>query len=199
VAAAVKQLRLVQRETERCSAIVRNLLDFARERPLTLKDISVNQVVEEALVLVGNQARLANVVIEKRLGDVPPVRADFGQIRQALINLIINACDAMPQGGRLTLETAADEAAGVVEVRIGDTGCGIPADVLPRVLDPFFTTKDKGTGLGLSVVYGIVERHGGSLDIASQVGVGTTVTIRLPAAAQAARAAPQAGAAASSA
>jgi two-component system NtrC family sensor kinase len=129
---------------------------------------------------------------------VPPVRADFGQIRQALINLIINACDAMPQGGRLTVETAADEAAGVVEVRIGDTGCGIPADVLPRVLDPFFTTKDKGTGLGLSVVYGIVERHGGSLDIASQVGMGTTVTIRLPAA-PATAAAPRAGAAASSA
>ena len=195
-AAAVKQLRLVQRETERCSAIVRNLLDFARERPLTLKDISVNQVVEEALVLVGNQARLANVAIEKRLGDVPPVRADFGQIRQAIINLIINACDAMPQGGRLTLETAADGASGLVEVRVSDTGCGIPADVLPRVLDPFFTTKDKGTGLGLSVVYGIVERHGGSLDIASQVGVGTTVTIRLPAAARAAAAvAGQAGAA----
>jgi two-component system NtrC family sensor kinase len=198
VAAALKQLRLVQRETERCSAIVRNLLDFARERPLTLKDISVNQVVEEALVLVANQARLSNIAIEKRLGAVPPVRADFGQIRQALINLIINACDAMPQGGRLTVETAADEAAGVVEVRIGDTGCGIPADVLPRVLDPFFTTKDKGTGLGLSVVYGIVERHGGSLDIASQVGMGTTVTIRLPAA-PATAAAPRAGAAASSA
>jgi two-component system NtrC family sensor kinase len=175
---AVKQLKLVQRETERCTAIVRNLLDFARERPLDLKDVSVNQVIEEALVLVGNQARLSGIELVKSFGDVPAVHADFGQLRQACLNLLINACDAMAGGGRLTLATRTLD--GAVEIAVTDTGCGISKEHLSKVLDPFFTTKEKGTGLGLSVVYGIVERHAGSIDISSEVGVGTTVTIRLP-------------------
>ena len=178
-AAAVKQLRLVQRETERCTAIVRNMLDFARERPLTLTDIGVNAVIDEALMLVANQAKLQDIRLEKSLGDLPLVHADSGQLRQALINIIINACDAMVGGGRLTVVTRVD-ARGMVEVRVSDTGCGIPPEHLAKVLDPFFTTKEKGTGLGLSVVYGIVERHKGKLDIRSEVGKGTTVSIRLP-------------------
>jgi len=177
---AVKNLKLVQRETERCTAIVRNLLDFARERPLDLKDVSVNQVIQEALVLVGNQARLANITLVKALDEVPPVHGDFGQLRQALINLLINACDAMPSGGRLEISTR-QLSSGHLEVEVKDSGCGIPKEHLSKVLDPFFTTKDKGTGLGLSVVYGIVERHGGTIDLVSDVGVGTTVSIRLPA------------------
>jgi two-component system NtrC family sensor kinase len=136
-------------------------------------------VLEDALVLVGNQARLANIELVKGLGDVPLVRADFGQLRQAVINLLINACDAMPKGGRLEVATRVVPA-GFVEIAVADTGCGIPKEQLSKVLDPFFTTKEKGTGLGLSVVYGIVERHAGALDIASEVGAGTTVTIRLP-------------------
>jgi two-component system NtrC family sensor kinase len=179
--AAIRQLKLVQRETERCSAIVRNLLDFARERPLDLKDVSINQVLDDALVLVGNQARLANVRLVKAFGDVPPVHADFGQLRQAMINLLINACDAMPSGGELELTTHAADDGRTVTVAVRDSGCGIPKEQLSKVLDPFFTTKEKGTGLGLSVVYGIVERHAGTIDIASEVGVGTTVTIALPA------------------
>ena len=178
-AAAVKQLRLVQRETERCTAIVRNMLDFARERPLTLTDIGVNAVIDEALMLVANQAKLQDIRLEKSLGDLPLVHADSGQLRQALINIIINACDAMVGGGRLTVVTRVD-ARGMVEVRVSDTGCGIPPEHLAKVLDPFFTTKEKGTGLGLSVVYGIVERHGGKVEIQSEVGKGTTVIIRLP-------------------
>jgi two-component system NtrC family sensor kinase len=180
-AAAVKQLKLVQRETERCTAIVRNLLDFARERPLDLRDVSVNQALDDALALVGNQARLANIEVAKRWGDVPLVHADFGQLRQAFINLLINACDAMPEGGRMSLTTRSDSG-GDVEIVVADTGCGIPEEHLSKVLDPFFTTKERGTGLGLSVVYGIVERHNGRIDIASTVGVGTTITLRLPAA-----------------
>jgi two-component system NtrC family sensor kinase len=179
-ARAVKHLQLVQRETERCTAIVRNLLDFARERPLTLVDLSVNGVLDEALVLVTNQARLQNIELVKEFGATLLVHADFGQLRQAFINIVINACDAMPQGGRLVLTTE-DTPAGVA-VQVTDTGTGIPHDVLSKVLDPFFTTKEKGTGLGLSVVYGIVERLGGALTIDSTVGVGTTVQIMLPAA-----------------
>jgi len=176
---AVKHLQLVQRETERCTAIVRNLLDFARERPLDPKDVSINQVIDEALGLVSSQARMASITVHRSLSEVPLVHGDFGQLRQAVINLLINACDAMPQGGDLTVSTklTADE---TVELGIADTGCGIPQEHLSKVLDPFFTTKEKGTGLGLSVVYGIVERHGGSVDLVSTVGEGTTVLLRLP-------------------
>jgi two-component system NtrC family sensor kinase len=176
----IKHLSLVQRETERCSAIVRNLLGFARERPMTLSDADVNAALEEALFLVHNQVALQNITLERALGDIPSVYADFGQLRQAFANIIINACDAMPKGGTLRVATSkvGDDA---VEVRITDSGTGIARELLSKVFDPFFTTKEKGTGLGLSVVYGVIERHGGKLTIDSTPGVGTTVTIRLPA------------------
>jgi len=182
-AASVRQLKLVQRETERVSAIVRNLLDFARQRPLSLKPIDVNTVVEEALSLLANQIAIQGIALEKHLSATPAVLADFGQLRQAFINIALNACDAMPKGGTLTVSSAAIRDEAMVEVRFTDTGEGIAAEHLPKILDPFFTTKEKGTGLGLSVVYGIVERHGGNLDIRSQVGKGTTVVIRVPVAA----------------
>jgi two-component system NtrC family sensor kinase len=175
----VRHLRLVQRETERCTAIVRNLLGFARERPRARSDVDVNAALDEALFLVSSQVGIQNIALERQLEPVPPVRADFGQIRQAFANLLINACDAMPKGGTLRASTrlTGDE---MVEVVIADSGTGIPRDVMSKVLDPFFTTKEKGTGLGLSVVYGVVERHGGRLMLDSEPGHGTTVTIRLP-------------------
>ncbi len=180
-ATAVKNLALVKRETERCSAIVRNLLDFARERPLKLVDTDLAAVVDEALALVTNQAKLQNVTILRDVAHVPPVYGDFGQLRQACVNVIINACDAMKEGG--TLRVALGEEGDAVVLSFADTGVGIPPEYLAKVIDPFFTTKEKGTGLGLSVVYGIVERHGGTVDLSSTVGVGTTVTFRLPTAA----------------
>jgi two-component system NtrC family sensor kinase len=140
----------------------------------------VNVALDEALFLVQNQFALQNIALERHFGPVPPVRADFGQLRQAFANIIINACDAMPNGGTLRVRTRVVPPDHVVEVVIGDTGTGIPRELLSKVLDPFFTTKEKGTGLGLSVVYGVVERHGGKLSIDSQPGAGTAVTIRLP-------------------
>jgi two-component system NtrC family sensor kinase len=178
--ALVKHLLLVQRETERCSAIVRNLLDFARERPLALKDVNVNLVVEEAVQLLGNQVQIQNVTLEKRLGHVPVVEGDFGQLRQACVNVIMNACEAMQRGGRLSIDTALVGDGAWVELAFADTGPGIAPDVLSKIFDPFFTTKEKGTGLGLSVVYGIVERHGGKIDLTTEVGKGTRLAIRLP-------------------
>lgn len=191
----LRHLRLVQRETERCTAIVRNLLGFARERPLTLGDVDVNAALEEALFLASSQIAIQNISLERELSKVPPVRADFGQIRQAFANLILNACDAMPKSGTLRVRSSRSPGGGPVEVVIADTGCGIPPEVLSKVLDPFFTTKEKGTGLGLSVVYGVIERHGGKLDIQSRPGAGTTVTIRLPVAAPAPEMADATGAA----
>jgi two-component system NtrC family sensor kinase len=179
----LRNLKLVEREAERCTAIVRNLLDFARQRPLTLQAVDLNAVVEEALSLVANQLALKGVAIDTRLTPLPPVQADYGQLRQACVNVALNACDAMGAGGRLTVSTAHVPDRGGVEVLFEDTGVGIPEEHLARVFDPFFSTKEKGTGLGLSVVYGIVRRHEGELDVQSRVGVGTRLRMRLPAAA----------------
>jgi two-component system NtrC family sensor kinase len=176
----VKHLHLVERETERCSAIVRNLLDFARERPLALKDLHVHAVVEEALQLLANQIQIQGVVLEKRLAPVPVVEGDFGQLRQACVNVVMNACEAMARGGRLVVEAAVVEGGRWVELAFQDSGPGIPPDHMSKIFDPFFTTKERGTGLGLSVVYGIVERHGGKIEIQTEVGKGTRVMIRLP-------------------
>jgi two-component system NtrC family sensor kinase len=175
----VKHLLLVERETERCTAIVRNLLDFARERPLTLREVDLNAVVNEALQLLGNQVTILGIHLERRLTTVPPVAGDFGQLRQACVNVVMNACEAMGRGGHLTVETAVVEDGRWVEVAITDTGPGIASDHLSKIFDPFFTTKERGTGLGLSVVYGIVDRHGGKIEIKSEVGKGTRIAFRI--------------------
>ena len=111
---------------------------------------------------------------------MPLVEADFGQLRQACVNVIMNACEAMGRGGTLAIEVSPVEAGRWVEVAFSDTGPGISPEHLTKIFDPFFTTKEKGTGLGLSVVYGIIERHGGKIEIQSEVGKGTRVAIRLP-------------------
>ncbi|MHB8873425.1 MAG: sensor histidine kinase [Myxococcaceae bacterium] len=181
---SAKLLKLVQRETERCSTIVRNLLDFARQRPLSLKAVDVNGALDETLSLLSNQLSMQKVKLERRLSPVPPVMADFGQLRQAFLNIVLNAAEAMREGGTLGVSSGLIPG-GLVEITVSDSGVGIPPDILPRVIDPFFTTKERGTGLGLSVVYGIVERHGGRVEIGSLVGKGTTVVVRLPAVAAA--------------
>jgi two-component system NtrC family sensor kinase len=176
----VKNLLLVQRETERCSAIVRNLLDFSRERPLTVVEVDLIAVVDEALQLLANQIHIQGITIDRRLPSIPRVQGDFGQLRQACVNVIMNACEAMARGGRLTIESSVMEGGKQVELAFTDTGPGIAPDVLSKIFDPFFTTKERGTGLGLSVVYGIVERHGGKIELRSEVGKGTRVALRLP-------------------
>jgi two-component system NtrC family sensor kinase len=177
---SVKHLKLVQRETERCTAIVRNLLDFARQRPLSLKDVDVTAVLDEATSLVGHQAKLKNIVIDRQIEPVPFIQADFGQLRQAFVNIMLNGCEAMTQGGTLTITCRPTPDRKQVVAVFKDTGVGIPPDRLAKIFDPFFSTKEMGTGLGLSVVYGIVERHSGTISIQSEVGTGTTMTVRLP-------------------
>ena len=178
--ASVKHLKLVQRETERCTAIVRNLLEFARQRPLSLKEVDVAAVIDEAVSLVGHQATLHGLTINRRADPVPVIQADFGQLRQAFVNIMLNGFEAMQPYGSLTIVCRVTPDRTQVEVVFTDTGSGIPPDRLAKIFDPFFSTKEKGTGLGLSVVYGIIERHGGTVGIESQVGVGTAMTVRLP-------------------
>ncbi len=176
----VRNLALVQRETERCSAIVRSLLDFARDRPVELRRMNANAAVEEALQLIAHQAALQGLTLERRLAPTPDVMGDFGQLRQAVVNVVLNAVQAMGKSGTLTVTTRAAKDGGV-EIAVADTGPGIEKDALQRLFEPFFTTKEKGTGLGLSVVYGILQRHGGDVEVQSERGRGTTFTLKLPA------------------
>ncbi|MFY3742354.1 sensor histidine kinase [Anaeromyxobacter sp. Red801] len=175
-----RNLALVEREAQRCSAIVRNLLDFARERPMAKKPVDPGAAVEEALSLIANQIAIQGVKLQRDLPPLPQVLADFGQLRQAFVNVAMNACEAMgAKGGRLRVSARAPE--GAVEIAFADDGPGMPPERVSHIFDPFFTTKEKGTGLGLSVVYGIVQRHGGTIAVDSTEGQGTTFTLRLPA------------------
>jgi two-component system NtrC family sensor kinase len=202
--AALQQLAVVERETQRCVSIVRNLLDFARQREPSFQAVDLVVVVEEALSLLANRMAIQNVEVAREFAPLPTVQADFGQLRQAFVNILMNACDAMPGGGKLRMVTRevalpgdgtgrtlsptgktappVAPSARFAEVTISDTGQGIAPQDLSKIFDPFFTTKEKGTGLGLSVVYGIVEKHGGKIAVDSRVGQGTTVTLRFPAA-----------------
>ncbi|HEX9897765.1 MAG TPA: ATP-binding protein, partial [Candidatus Methylomirabilis sp.] len=197
--AALQQLALVERETQRCCSIVRNLLDFARQREPSFQPVDLRTAVDEALSLLANRLGIQNVEVTREFGLIPTVRADFGQLRQAFLNILMNACEAMPGGGRLRVITREVVLPGdgmgrvlsptgktgppvrFAEVSISDTGQGIAPEHLSKIFDPFFTTKEKGTGLGLSVVYGIVEKHGGRISVDSRVSQGTTVTLRFPA------------------
>jgi two-component system NtrC family sensor kinase len=176
---ALARLRLIERETGRCSAIVRNLLDFARQRPVDLRDVDVHVNLEESLHLIAHQIQLAGLTLDADLDGHPVVRADFGQLRQAFVNVLLNAVEASKRGDTLQVRSVTDPK-GEVVVSVTDTGVGIDEEHLNHILDPFFTTKEKGTGLGLSVVYGIVEGIGGKFEVTSRKGQGTTVRIRLP-------------------
>jgi two-component system NtrC family sensor kinase len=179
-------LDVIVRETQRCRGIVKGLLDFARQSPPEKHPSNLNEVVERALDIVRTQLAAHGVHAEKHLrDDLPPVNADPNQIQQVLVNLLLNANDAIGEkGGFIFVESDAvpDEKMGpAVEIRVRDTGCGIPAASLEHIFDPFYSTKGKkGTGLGLAVVWGIVQEHNGRIDVQSEVGQGTTFRVRLP-------------------
>ncbi len=185
-AACLRNLGLIQRETERCTRIVRSLLDFARARPIEMNDVDATTALDEAVSLTQHKLQLQQVAVTKNLEGPAIVRGDFGQLRQVFVNLILNACDAMPKGGTLSITSRKVDSGRAVEIDFADTGTGIAPEILSRIFDPFFTTKEMGTGLGLSVVYGVVEKHGGSMKAQSRPGEGTTMTVRLPLAGEAA-------------
>lgn len=176
-----EDLNVIIHETTRVARIVRGLLDFARERPVRKAPMDLNEVVRHTILLLGNQEAFQNIVVVDDLADhLPRVNGDSNQLEQVLLNLALNACEAMPQGGTLALATSAED--GKVVVRVTDTGHGIKPDHLDQIFEPFFTTKPvgKGTGLGLSVSYGIVRQHNGSLEVESEEGKGSTFTVTLP-------------------
>ncbi len=174
-------VRSIEREALRCKNLVQDLLVFSRQARTRTEEFDVNEAVESALSLVQAQARVRSVELRKDAGLTGRMRGDRNQIQQVVINLCSNAIDAMPEGGTLTVRTRRG-ASGQVILEIEDNGSGIPLELRTKIFEPFFTTKEpgRGTGLGLSLVHEIVAKHGGEIDLRSEVGRGTTFTVRLP-------------------
>ncbi len=178
-----EDLRVIVNEALRCRKIVKQVLDFARESKLEKEPANINDVIRQSLTMLEKLANFQNVKIVTELAeDLPMLNLDMTQMRSVFNNLAINAADAMPQGGTLTIRTWHKQEKNAVVIEVIDTGVGIAEENIGRVYDPFFTTKEvgKGTGLGLAVTYGIVNRHNGTIEIKSKVGEGTTFTITLP-------------------
>jgi two-component system, NtrC family, sensor kinase len=169
-------------QTERIRKIVENLLDFSRQKKQELQESNLKEIVQLSLALVGNNLKLAEVKPHVDLpDDLPQIYVDVSQIEQVLVNLFINAIQAMPEGGDLFVRGGYDQKTDYLVLEVRDTGLGIPKDLLPNIFDPFFSTKStKGTGLGLSVSYGIIRQHHGDITVESEEGLGTRFTIKLP-------------------
>jgi PAS domain S-box-containing protein len=178
---STKVLEKIERQTFRAAKIVNGLLNLARPAQTDAGPVEVNAVINDVLSLLEHQLRTGRIQVRKELAPAGPIVQGIEyKLQQVFLNLLLNARDAMPRGGWLTIATRTDEEAAIVE--IGDTGSGIRADQMSRIYDPFFTTKDlgKGTGLGLSITYGIVQEHGGTITCDSVVGQGTRFTLTLP-------------------
>jgi signal transduction histidine kinase len=183
-------LQTIQNEIFRCKGILRSLLDFARPTAGTFREIDMNELIKEVILLVNHRAKRLNHHIVLRLDrDVPKIHADPGNLRQVFMNIIINSMYFTPEGGSITIATEIDtdtEQArrnGGIKVTISDTGAGIEPAIIDKVFDPFFTTKPvgDGTGLGLAICHKIIEEHGGNIDVVSEAGDGTVFIIRFPA------------------
>jgi signal transduction histidine kinase len=174
-------LEKIAKQTCRASEIVNSLLNFSRTSTTSFGDVNLNRVVQETLSLLDHQLQKSGIEIRSHLEpDLPPIHGNAGKLQQVFLNLFLNARDAMAAGGALEVRTWSEAAGARIEV--ADTGHGIAPEHLHRVYDPFFTTKAarKGTGLGLSVSYGIIQEHGGSIEVANRRGGGARFRIELP-------------------
>jgi two-component system, NtrC family, sensor kinase len=176
-------LDLIASESRRCGDLVKNLLTFSRTTPMNLQPTNVNSVIDQALRLIQHQVELSAIHVEEHLDpDLPLIDCDGAQIEQVLLALLMNATDAMPQGGNLWITSTADAEANQLRIVVRDDGAGIPPEILPRIFEPFLTTKEtgRGVGLGLAISHSILERHSGTIAVQSEVGKGTTFTVTLP-------------------
>jgi PAS domain S-box-containing protein len=189
------ELEIIVAQTDRITTLIQQLLNFARPARMTMQPVKLNDLLREVVGLTEHQIAKEQITVRTEFhADLPAIQGDSNQLEQAFLNIVINAWHAMPAGGTLTLRTRSTPAANRrsragrrmpvgVEVSISDTGVGIPAEVLPRIFDPFFSTKGvgKGTGLGLAITRRILEDHRGTIEVSSEVGQGTTFTAWLPA------------------
>jgi two-component system NtrC family sensor kinase len=176
-------LRIIERESRRCGDLMKNLLAFARQAPPQRAPVQLNVVVDRAVRLVAHQYELAGTALITELPpDLPEVPCDAGQIQQVLIVLLANAAEALGKGGEVVVRTAADAGRQGVLFSVSDNGPGIAPDLAEKIFEPFFSTKDHQhrTGLGLAVAKGIIDRHGGSIELDSAPGAGAEFTIHLP-------------------
>jgi signal transduction histidine kinase len=177
-----EMLRLASTQIARISQVLRDMLDFARQRAPARTTLDITRVVESSLRLANFDKAFKRLRVETNFDpDMPRISADNDQLQQVFLNLLLNARDAMTEGGELRVGTFYDAASGEVVIEFADTGHGISAEALPHVFDPFFTTKHGGAGLGLAVCYGIVTAHGGRITVETCGGSGTTVRVALPA------------------
>jgi signal transduction histidine kinase len=178
---ALEYLSKMEAELNRSTKLISNLLDFARQSPPSFRQVNVNEVVNRSLDLAAHTAKMQQVqVISELMPSLPEVTADFDQLQQVCTNLILNAIQAMPEGGILTLRTSLDN--DYLKIEVSDTGYGISQENMRKLFTPFFTTKQavKGVGLGLAVSYGIIQRHHGRIEVQSKEKEGTTFTVYLP-------------------
>jgi two-component system NtrC family sensor kinase len=174
--------RIVTQAT-RAREIVQGLLDFARQTPPRIERADLNRIITGILALLERHPQFQNVQVRIEESPVPLwVQVDSSKMQQVFVNILMNAVEAMREGGTLTVRTGFSERAGFCRVAITDTGCGIPPEHIPHLFDPFFTTKEvgRGTGLGLAISYGIVRQHGGDIEVQSTVGAGTTFRVLIP-------------------
>jgi signal transduction histidine kinase len=178
----LKQINAVLSSVERCGAITKRLLSFARHMDARIEDIQLEELIEEVLGFLGKEADYRSISVAVEVPeDLPVLRTDRGKLQQIFLNIVNNAFAAMTDGGALTI-TALEEGPDQVSVSIRDTGCGISSTDMKQIFDPFFSTKkgSGGTGLGLSITYGLVSEIGGRIEVESRVGEGTCFTVKLP-------------------
>ena len=174
-------LEIIIQETIRCKAIIQDLLEFSREREPQKTPADINQVIEKGVAILKNELRLHQIRLEKDLADqLPKILIDENQIQQVLINLLLNAIQAIGDQGVITIRTGLSLNHKFVTLEVSDSGCGILPEHLSKIFDPFFSSKPKGTGLGLAVTFGIVQKHGGQIQVESQPGLGTGMFLNFP-------------------
>ncbi|HKY71998.1 MAG TPA: ATP-binding protein [Nitrospira sp.] len=177
-------LEVMNAECRRLSAILDNFMKFARPSSVDDHEVDVHRVIEHIVALMQLEAQDHRIELEQTIGKaLPPVLGDETQISQALVNVVVNAFHAMAEGGRcqIAATTCTTDGTRWVEISVRDTGVGIPEEALPRLFEPFYTTKPTGSGLGLAIAYRIMQDHGGSISVSSAPGAGTVVTLRFPA------------------
>lgn len=176
-----EEAEIIAQQVGRVEGIVGNLLSFARQQRKALRRVDIDRILDEILRQVGHQVSLESIELRRQFSiGTAGIEGDENQLRQVFTNLIVNAVQAMEQGGTLTVRSAWDQAAGTCRVEIGDTGNGIPPERLKDIFTPFFTTKQTGNGLGLSVSYGIVENHGGTITVSNPPEGGSLFVVTLP-------------------
>ncbi len=178
-----ENLEEVVHQTQRCRDIVKGLLEFSRQSRMGADLVDINKVLDDTLALITRQAAFFNVSIVKAYDpELPAVMANKSELQQVFMNILVNAAQAIENHGTITIKTRTSADREAVEIQISDTGHGIPPEHIGRIFDPFFSTKPsgQGTGLGLSIAYGIITSHRGTINVDSEVGKGTTFTIRLP-------------------